>query len=448
MKLLGLINPRGDMFATTASFGAQAVIRLGSSLILTRILRPEDYGIITMLMAVVFVVQMIADLATQNVVIRHERGEEPDFLNTAWTLQFCRSLVNAAAVFLLAGPISRIYAAPALEAPLRLFSLWFVITGSQSMSFALAIREKRARIFVYSELIATLLSTVFSIVICMYSRNYWGMVYGILLNQLVLTALSHHFYRHARPRFRIERSAFRELMNYSRFAMPSGFLTLCLNQFDKVIFLRLFDLSLLGIYGLAGNISRPIETLISRISTTVLYPRAAYNFRNHPEKFSLKYYRENVKLFVAILGIPAVIGGAGQLIIRTLYDRRYVEAGVILQACMLRAALLSFASPAEDMLIASGEYQVILVGSAYRVACVVAGCLAGYYFFGFVGFAYGASAQVLAPLLYYFWLQRKKGYLVVRYEMYKVAFMVAAALLSFAASSLLMAVVPLARFRS
>ena len=70
----------------------------------------------------------------------------------------------------------------------------------------------------------------------------------------------------------------------------------------------------------------------------VLYPRCAHNFRANPETSHLLYYKENVKLFISMLFLPAAVGGSAHLVISILYPARYAEAAVVLQAFMLRAA--------------------------------------------------------------------------------------------------------------
>jgi lipopolysaccharide exporter len=432
------INLRGDLFATAFSFSAQAIIKLGSSMILTRILRPEAYGIVTILMSILFVVDMIADFGFNVFIIRAPNAEDPRYFNTAWTMRLWRAGLNSTAVFLLAPWIAALYSAPALTAPLRVFSASFIVGALESMSFPVAIRRKRSRIIVYSELLATCVSTAFSVIYCYYSRDFWGMVYGVLLNKLAYTLLSYRFFPEIRPRLQYDRTVARELWNLSKYTMPSSMLSLALSQFDKVVFLRLFDLRLLGVYGLASNIAGPIEALVSKISQTVLYPRCAHNFRNDRKTASIKYYMENVKLFASILVVPAAIGGSAQFVIAALYPSRYAETASVLQAFMVRAALLSLASPAEDLLIAAGESKVILVGNVYRAIWLFAGSIAGYYLFGFIGFTYGAALSALPPLVYYLWLQRRMGLLIMKYEFYKLAFMCGVAISAFFVGRLLL----------
>ena len=438
-----LINVRGDLFATALSFGAQAIVRLGSSLVLTRILNPSAYGVITVIMSVMFVIEMLADLGVTVFVIRDERGDDAAFINTAWTLRFGRAILNAGVLFVAAPFIADwIYHLPDLTAPLRTISICFVIGGLESMTFALAVRHQKSRILMYSELAGTLLATVFQITYCYFSNDFWGILYGIIINRLFMTVVSYGFFKDKRPKFAYDREAAKKIFNTTRYTVPSGVLLLLNAQFDKIIFLRLFDLRLLGIYGLAANIAGPIEVLIGRISQSVLYPRCAHNFRQDPVSFSRKYYSENIKLFIGLILLPAVVGGSASLIVSALYPTRYAFAAPILMAFMLRALLLALGNPAEDMLVAAGEVQVMLVGNICRTVWVFVASVAGYYAYGFIGFLYGVSLSNLTPLIYWFWSQHRKGFMVWRYELYKVIFALLIASISFAVSRLILANYP------
>lgn len=443
MALPKLINFRSDLFATTFTFSLQAVIRLASSLVLTRVLLPEAYGTITILVSVLYVIGNILDTNVTLFVVRDKNAEQPRYLNTAWTMRLIRSLLSAAALFVCAPFVAtKIYDLPDLTLPLRVFSLWFLIDGFETMAFPLAIRRKQARLQVYSELAASLVSTCFSIVYCYHYHTFWGMAFGMLLNRLIMTLLSHRLYPDLRPRFLIDLEAAREVLSYSKFTVPSSMLTLSLTQFDKVVFLRLFDLRLLGLYGLAGNIAASVESLISKVSQAVLYPRCAHNFREHPDTAKDRFYTENIKLFAGILAMPAAVAGAAHLIISLLYDSRYAEAGNVLQALAIRAVLLSLASPAEDLLISAGQFHVILVGNVLRASWIVLGSFAGYYSFGFLGFVYGLSFSGLPPLIYYWWLQKSKGLLIAKYEFYKVAFALGIGIVSYACCAAFLSLFP------
>src|SRR5271170_1615751 len=153
MAVSKLVNVKGDLFATTFSFVTQAGIRLVSSVVLTRVLLPEAYGIITVLVSVLYVTGNIIDTNVMLFIVRDKNAEQPRYLNTAWTLRFGRCVLNG--LFLLASArviAVDIYNLPNLTLPLRVFALWFLFDAFESMSFPLAIRRKQARLLVYSEL--------------------------------------------------------------------------------------------------------------------------------------------------------------------------------------------------------------------------------------------------------------------------------------------------------
>lgn len=442
MGKLKIVNLRGDLFATGASFAGQTVLKFCSSLILTRILTPGDYGTITILMSVAFILVMLSDIGYSVCIVRSTRGEDQAYLNTAWTIRIIRAIVNATLIGLLAPFIAALYHAPALTLPFRVLSVWFLIDGLESTSFPVSIRRRNSRIVMYSELVASIFSTIFTVVYCYYSRDYWGMLYGTLVNRLIVVALSHLYYRDIRPSLQWDWPSAREIFEYTRFVLPSSMLTMFLNQFDRAIFLRLFDFRLLGVYSLATNITSPVQNLIIKASQMVLYPRCAHNFRTDKTTFTLKYYRENINVFIAVLGIPAALGGAAHFLITALYDPRYADAAAVLQAFAVRAVLRGLASPAEDMLIATGESRLLLVANVYRVIWVVAGSLLGYRYFGFIGFTYGVALTELPALFYYLWLQYRKGLLIFRFEIYKIAFAAGVGICAYVVATALLAFFP------
>ncbi len=437
MRILKSINLKGDLFATGVTFGAQGLIKMSSSLVLTRILRPDAYGVVTVIMSVLFVIEMIGDLGLNLFVIRDPNGETSRFLNTAWTLRLARATLNTLVVLIGAGVIASIYGAPELTAPLRVMSAGFLISALASMSFPIAIRRKRARIIVYSELAAQFLSTIFSITYCYISRDFWGLIYGFLLNNSITTVISYFFFRDLTPAIHFDRQAAKAVMRFTKYSSPSSLLTLALSQFDKIVFVKFFDLRLLGIYGLGSNLAAPFEGLISKISQMVLYPRCAHDYRENRESFAIKYYTENNRLLLSILVLPPIAFGAAHVIVSILYPSRYLGAETAFRAFMLRAMLLSLSCPSEDMLIAAGQSQVILIANVARAIWLVVASIAGYYLFGFIGFIYGMALSGLPPLLYYFWLQRRLGFLIARFEYYKVAFVAALALVSYLGSAML-----------
>jgi len=436
-RISSLVNLRGELFATTFCFAMGTVMKFIVSPILTRLLLPEAYGIVTIISSIAFIVEMLSDVGIVAFLVRYEKGDDPRVLNTLWTLRLIRALTNGAIVFLAAPWIAQIYNEPSIVWPLRIYALWFVFFGFESISMSLAVRRKKFSIIAYTELIVGVFSNIFVIVFSYFHRDPYGMIYGMLLNRFMVMVVSYFIYPDSRPRFTLDRDVARALFGFTKFVWPSSVLALFLNQFDKVVFLRLFDLHLLGLYGLAGNIAGAVDSLVSRICKNVMYPRCASHFRENAQTFHIRYYKENVKLFAAINLLPAVVGGAAHLIIYILFDVRYAAAAQVLVAFSIRGVLWSLAAPMENLLLAAGNVKIVLFGNISRVSCLVPGCLLGYYFGGFQGFLIGAIFEMVGPLVYYGVMQHRHGLMIHRYEILRFG----APVVAFVASALVSSVI-------
>ena len=69
------------------------VLRLGSSLVMTRLLAPEAFGLFAIVTVVSVVLALLADVGIRSAIITHSRGTSVDFLDTAWTVQIVRGVL-------------------------------------------------------------------------------------------------------------------------------------------------------------------------------------------------------------------------------------------------------------------------------------------------------------------------------------------------------------------
>jgi hypothetical protein len=92
---------------TAGAFAASQALRLGSNLILTRLLYPEAFGVMALVTMVLVGLQMFSDTGIGPAISRSPRGDEPGFLNTAWTVNVIRGLLLWGLTALAAWPMAR-----------------------------------------------------------------------------------------------------------------------------------------------------------------------------------------------------------------------------------------------------------------------------------------------------------------------------------------------------
>lgn len=423
-----------ELLYVSASFGVIAMIRVLSSIVLTRILYPEAYGVVAIVASIVFTIEMLSDLGIATLIVRHEKAETDIYLSTLWTIRLIRCVVNAGIVFTAAPILAEVYSAPVLTVPLQFFSIFFLLQGLESMSLLRAVRNKGASKVAFIEVISLILGTIVSITISMQTRDHVGIIAAIIVSRGITTGCSYFIGDSFRPRFAMDRQVCRDLYVISRFVLPSSLLTVAITQFDKVVFLRLFEFSLLGLYGLASTVIQAVDSIILNLAQNVLFPQVADAFRRSRDSVLEVYYIENARLHLLIILLPAIIGGGSSFIVSVLFDLRYNGAVVILQAFAIRSILSAFYTSSETLLVASGHNHIGLTGNILRAVWIIPGVLLGYQFFGFDGFLLAIASNNVPGLCYYLWLQRKERLLVLRYEVYRVTLVVVAFLGALAAA--------------
>jgi O-antigen/teichoic acid export membrane protein len=310
------------------------------------------------------------------------------------------------------------------------------------MSFVLAQRDQKARISNYADMISNAAMAVFVIVAAIFLRSYLALVYGVLLQQALITIGSHFFYRNIGIRFTYDREVVAEQFKFARFVIPSSLLTMVLSQYDKLILLKLFDLTLVGIYSVAGNMLGPISGVIAHNARVVLYARCSAYFRSDRATARERYYGENHRLLMVGVLLPAIVAGFSQLFISVLYDQRYAMAGPILTVMGLGTVMGAFQNSSENVLVASGRTHMVLVANVVRIFSVIPASILGYYLFGFYGFLWFGQAATVILVIYFFRQQRRYDLLDLSKELRLMGLAALVFAICFSVSHLLLALIP------
>jgi O-antigen/teichoic acid export membrane protein len=101
----------GNGHASGCQPGARGqALRLGSNIVLAWLLFPEAFGLMLLVNVFMQGLQMFSDIGIGPSIIQNKRGNDPDFLNTAWTIQAIRGFVLWFIACVLAWPIAWIFA--------------------------------------------------------------------------------------------------------------------------------------------------------------------------------------------------------------------------------------------------------------------------------------------------------------------------------------------------
>ena len=93
-------------------FGFSQVLRLASNLVLTRLLFPEAFGVMAMVSVFLMGLAMFSDVGVGPAIMQSKRGDDRDFLDTAWTIQIIRGVSLWLVACALTWPMAIYFASP------------------------------------------------------------------------------------------------------------------------------------------------------------------------------------------------------------------------------------------------------------------------------------------------------------------------------------------------
>ncbi len=385
---------------TIIGFVVAQVIRLGSSLIMTRLLFPEAFGL--MALAAVFLtgLQMFSDVGLRPAIIQSDRGLDPRFLNTAWTLQIVRGFVLWGLCCALAIPAGQIYGEPSLTPILCVLGASAAISGFETMALATLNKQLRLGRLTVIQIAGQIVGVGAMITWAWIEPTVWALVGGGLIGSTVRVVLGYVFLPGHGHAIEWDRESARELFGFGSWIFVSSILGFVANHGDRLVLGRFLTMESLGMYQLAQNLSNLSKMLHGRLGGAVLLPLFAE--KRNLEAKSTRLSRPHlirVRLSIAGLILPAtaVFLLFGQEVIDLLYDDRYAGAGWKLQVL---AAGVGFhvATNIGQYPLAFGDSRLFTGLSAARAACLIGSMTVGGILHGEVGIIVAVAA---VPLLFY-----------------------------------------------
>ncbi len=355
-------------WSTAAQF-VGLVIRLASNLILTRLLAPEAYGILGSAMAVLTTLEWLSDIGVQPALIRHPKGNRPEYLITGWWMNLARGSLLAAVAAVCAWPWSSFCRQPELLAVLLVLSLRPVLYCLRSPGVPMLRRNMQYKRLFADEIALTVCGTAASIILGIIFRSVWAIVLGTLLGT-VASIFASYLLCPMIPRLRWDREAFREIYDLGHQVFVNTLVMAIWLNLDRLVGLRFISAEAMGLYAIAWNLSAIAETLITRWCDV----HFAMLSREDNAQAQRKWH-ELVTNRAARYAIPLATLGivAAPATIWILYDPRYEGAGILLAILVARLMIRAVGQIQFQYLMV--QARVRLATRAYFVALAVQAAL-------------------------------------------------------------------------
>jgi O-antigen/teichoic acid export membrane protein len=375
-------------------FGVQKIVQLASNLILTRLLFPDAFGLMSLANVLLIGLAMFSDIGIKPAIVQHKDGDTTAFLNTAWTLQIVRGFGLWFVACALAYPASLLYGEPVLFPLICVLGATAAINGFSTT--ALAVKEKRID---FAAL--TIVQTVGSVsTLCVtaafawWLRSVWALAYGAILGALINLVIGYIMAPSHPHRLELDRDALSSMMRFGRWILLGTLATYLGGNGLRAVQGALVPITAFGVLSIAQTIAWMPGEFVSQIAGAVGFASMAEVNTKGGNLFAALRKVRAVSLGLAI---PAFIllALASHQIMAILYDSRYSDAGGYVGVLALSGALAVLPIGYQNTFLAQGRsrlhFNMMFMFAVTRLIGVGAGFALG----GIYGMMIGEALSTL-----------------------------------------------------
>ena len=362
--------------------GATQVLNAVFGIILARMLTPDDYGLIAMLLVFSAVAAALMDSGFVTALTNKRNATHEDY-NAVFWFNVIVSFFLYALLFLAAPLIADFYNEPVLTPLSRYFFLCFLIASYSIVPRAILFRQLKQRELAIMSLTSLIISGIVGITMAYNGFAFWGLATQMLTFNFCVTVLSWHFSKWKPQLFTLHSSLFTHLKPLLGFSSKM-LLTYIFNNINNNIFSlllgRLYNKTEGGIYSQAQKWNVMGSNTITGMVQGVAQPTFV-QMGDDMERLCRAFSK--MLRFTCFISFPAMLGLAliaKEFIIVTVTEK-WLPSASLMQLLCIAGAFLPIATLYYNMIISRSKSNIYMWNVIIQ-GCVILGSLLAVHHFG------------------------------------------------------------------
>jgi len=390
---------RGGAVTMTAQ-AIKFLLHTGSTIVLARLLTPQDYGLVAMVTAIAGFVMLFKDMGLSMATIQKAEINHSQVSTLFW-INVAVSLVLALILAIAAPIISWFYSEPRLTYITLVLAGTFIFSGLTVQHQALLRRQMRFSALAAIEIGSMGIGITTGIVLARYGVKYWALV-GLS----AATALSYvvlvWVFCGWRPGLPVRRAGIFSMLAFGGHLTGFGIVNYFARNFDNILLGRFYGAGVLGLYSRAYNIMMlPISQIRNPLESVAI--PALSHIQNDPVRYK-KYYIKLVTL-LAFIAMPLMVFlfVCADEVIGLLLGSKWSGAADIFKILCIAAFIQPVATTWGLVLVSLGQSKRYLKWGIANSILIILSFILGLPW-GAIGVAAGytvATYVLLAPTLWY-----------------------------------------------
>lgn len=339
---------------TLASRVLVNIVSLLSTLLLARLLVPEDFGLVAIATALLEIVSAATNLSLGNALIRHADPTE-DHFHTTFTLGLIRAVCVGSILVVAAWPVAYFYDDNRLIQIMLVLGGSVMITGLANPKLIVFSRNLVFSQDFFLQVSQKLAAFLTSLVLAFIYHSHWAIVFGVVASQITYVIVSYALLPHL-PRIGIKH--WRELLSFSLWMTLQDLLYTIGWGTDHLLIGGLIGRSALGNFSVGSNIAAaPMREAVLSI-TRLLFPGLA-RVMHDPVRIKAAYTSAQALLTAVILPVGVGIALCARPAVHLFMSDQWRPAIPVIQGLSVIMALQALGMLAKPLAMARGVPKML-----------------------------------------------------------------------------------------
>lgn len=365
----------------------QKLITFLSFLILARLLTPEDFGILAILLIIPDFLTLITTTGIETALIQKKEDPEP-YLNPIWTFNIIKSIGAFILIFFLAPVIARFFQKEGIVLAIQLSGIFVLIPGISNVAKIFFTKEIDFKKIFIRDVASSIIYSVISVILAIFLKSFWPLFFGILASRLS-DAITSYMLHKFRPKLNFNFKPLFNLINFSKWIYWQNMVSRISSAVENFLIAKMTSAVSVGLYTRAKSLAVIPISPFYNIITKVTFP-AYSRLQNSYEKIRDGFLKSLDILFFVSIPFSFLMLEAGHQIILIVLGNKWVEMDLVLKILVVAIAINAFFITAMPILNAIGkpktkffiELANLLISSLSFIVLIP--------FYGIIGAAFGA----------------------------------------------------------
>ena len=361
----------GAKWTGTSKVGS-SLLQFSQLVVLGRILSPEEFGLMSMVMVVIGFTQAYMDMGISNAII-HEQNSTNRQLSSLYWLNILAGTMLFLILNLTSPLVQTFYKEPRLDDLVFLASFVFLITPIGQQFYVLLQKELRFKILAIFELSSYAAGIIASIILAVYGFGVYSLIWGQIISILIRTLLTTYVgYKEHPPNFEFNYNEIKKHINFGLYQMGDKTANYFSKNVDYLLIGRYFSPEILGAYTIAFQLIIVPVQKINPILTRVAFPLFS-KYQNKNEVLRKGYLK--LSKFLTFISYPALIFLAftSHLIIPALFGKGWELSAALVPIMVIIGLVRTLGNPVGSIYLAKGRADI---GFYFNVAIALINLLA------------------------------------------------------------------------